>query len=235
MGRAVYTEVAGQSYNKGQFSRAWKEMVSGHEIGVLLTGSHREFMYSVCERIERFRKILERPGTAEFRIVNKTFNGKRVKGIVLVTPNSHYQVWVGKAFVMDRLFPKAYVPDPAKVNRRNVIRALRDIIQPQIDLYKRRVSGQSVIKSSLSGKPIAGPYHVDHVYPFIRMVEEWCRENSIDLERIPVKCYGVGCRLESIELSENWFDYHALNAKYQVLDPVENITKGAKYYGESSS
>lgn len=235
MGKAVYCEVAGQSYNKGQFSKTWKDIVARCELGVILTGRDRDFMWDVCNKIERFRKILERPGTPEFRIVNKTFNGKRVRGIVILTPNSRHEVWVGKAYVMERLFPRGYLPDPSKVNRRNAIKALRETIQPQIDQFKKRVSNQSLVKSSLSGKPIIGPYHVDHVYPFIRMVEEWCRENGVDLENVPVKCVGVSCRLESIELSESWFDYHSLNAKYQILDPVENITKGAKYYGESSS
>jgi hypothetical protein len=234
MGRPVYTEVAGRQYNKKQFSERWKLIVSSHEVGVLLSGEDKMFMLGVCEKMERFRKILERPGASEFRVVKKTFNGKRVKGIALVTPNSRYEVWVGKAYTMGKIFPRTYVPDPAKVNRRNVIKALRDVIQPQIDVYRKSVSRQGLVKSSLTGKPVLGAYHVDHVYPFIRLVEEWCRDNSLDLENIPVKCMGVGCRLESVELSENWFDYHALNAQYQVLDARENIIKGDKYYGSSS-
>jgi hypothetical protein len=157
-----------------------------------------------------------------------------VKGIALISPNSHYEVWVGKNYLLDRLFPKKNLPDPSKENRKNALRALRNIIEPQVELYRRRVANNSVIRSDYSGKPIFGPYHVDHVYPFIKLVEEWCRENGVDLERIPLKCRGATCKLESVEMSESWFDYHSVNAKFQVLDAKENISKGARYYGNSS-
>jgi hypothetical protein len=234
MGKSIYTEIGEQQYNKKQFAERWKSITSSYETGVFFNEEDTLFMRQVCLKIERFRKIVLRPGQCKFKLTSKEFNGRKVKGVVLMTPSSKYEVWVGKSYVMSKIFPRTYAPDPAKENRKLAIRALRNIIQPQIDLYKRRVSGRSVVKSSLTGKPIHGAYHVDHVYPFIRLVEEWCRDNSLDLETIPVKCVGVTCRLSCIKMSESWFDYHALNAQYQVLDPRENIIKGAKYYGKSS-
>jgi hypothetical protein len=233
MGRSVYVEVDGVQYNKKQFGAKWSEIVGSYEQGVSLGESDSEFFRHVCLKIDRFRKILLKGGVAEFRIVRKEFNGKRVKGIVIVSPGSRSEVWVGKKYVMDRVFPRTRVPDVSKENRKNVLKALRSIIEPQIEVFRGRISRETVVKSSSTGKPIFGAYHVDHVYPFIRLVEEWCRENSLDLETIPVKCRGARCRLESVQMAESWFDYHALNSQFQILDASENIRKGAKYYGKA--
>ena len=152
--------------------------------------------------------------------------------IQLTVQNDHLlMVWVGKQVVVKAMFPNTNIPDQGKVNRREVLRSLRDIVEPQIREYRRRFAGKSVIKSSLTGRPIFGPYHVDHVYPFIWLVEEWCRENALDLETIAVRCRGAVCRLESIDLAESWFDYHALHAEFQVLDASENTSKGSRYFG----
>ena len=225
-----YVTVSGQQYNKKGFSAKWSGMVASYEPGVTLTPADTSFVNDILLRIPRFARVLAR-GRVSYRVVNRTFNGKRVKGVVLVTPNSGYEVWVGKQVVVKAMFPPVNVPDLSKENRRNVLRALRGVIEPQIAEYRRRFRGQSVVKSSLTGKPIFGPYHIDHVYPFIRLVEEWCREKGIDLETLAVKCRGATCKLVSTDLAESWFDYHALHAEFQVLDAAENVSKGSKYFG----
>lgn len=229
-----YVTVNGQQYNKKGFAAKWSAMVAGYEPGVTLTPADTSFVNDILLRIPRFARVLDR-GRVSYKVVNKTFNGKRVKGIVLVTPNSGYEVWVGKQVVVKAMFPPVNVPDLSKENRRNVLRALRGVIEPQIAEYRRRFKGKSVIKSSLTGKPIFGAYHVDHVYPFIRLVEEWCRNEKVDLETLQVKCKGTVCRLESVELAESWFDYHALHAEFQILDAAENVSKGARYFGRSKN
>jgi hypothetical protein len=225
-----YVEVAGVQYNKKGFGAKWSAMVSGYEIGLEVSADDSSFLSDVLRRIPRFAKVMDR-GQVQFRVVQKSFNGKRVRGIVLVTPNSGHEVWVGKQVVVRAMFPNTNIPDQGKVNRRDVLRALRDVIDPQIREYRKRFAGKSVIKSSLTGRPIFGPYHVDHVYPFIRLVEEWCRENALDLETISVRCRGSVCRLASTDLAESWFDYHALHAEFQVLDAAENTSKGSRYFG----
>lgn len=228
-----YVEIAGQQYNKKQFSIKWTGVVLGHEAGVTISEGDTQFLVKVLSRVSRFARIMDR-GKVSFKVVYKVFNDKRVKGIVMVTPNSSYHVWVGKQLVMKALFPPTNLPDPGKENRRNTLRALRGVIEPQIEEYRKRFAGKSVIKSSVTGEPIFGTYHVDHVYPFIRLVEEWCRENGYDLETIPVKCKRTVCSLVSVDMAESWFDYHALNAKFQVLNASENISKGSRYFGEKT-
>lgn len=229
---ARYVTVCGKEYNKTNFGKKWSEIVSSYEADLSLSEEDTQFMIDVLRRVERFDKIIRR-GKVSFKIVYKKFNDKRVKGIIMISPNSGHEVWVGKQNVMKVIFPSSTVPDRGKVNRKNALKALRSIIDPQIKQYRSRCSGQDVIKSSLTGKPIFGAYHVDHVYPFIRLVEEWCRENGIDLETLPLKCRGVECKLQSVEMAESWFDYHAFHAELQILDASENVSKGARYFGRN--
>ncbi len=227
---AKYITVAGQQYNKKQYGKRWSGIVAGYETRTTLSPGDTAFFTESVSGIPRFAKIMAR-GRVTFRAVQHTFNGRKVKGIAMITPGSGIEVWVGKQFVMKSLFPPVNRPDPAKENRRRVLRALRNIVEPQIQQYRKRFTGKSVIKSSLTGKPIFGAYHVDHVYPFIRLVEEWCRENGYNLETMPVKTRGIDCLLDSIDMAESWFDYHAMHAEFQVLDPLENISKGSRYFG----
>lgn len=229
---ARYISVLGTEYNKTKFGKKWSEIVSSHEAGTRLMGEDEDFVHEVLSRIPRFSRRLAQKNV-RFHVVNKVFNGKMVKGIVAMAGESRYEAWVGKQRVMDYLFPRSTEPDPFRENRRNALKAMRSAIEPQIQQYRSRFAGQSVIKSSLTGKPIFGPYHVDHVFPFIRLVEEWCRENGYDLETIPVKCRSASCRLESVDMSESWFDYHAFHAEFQILDASENTSKGSKYFGRS--
>lgn len=220
MAARVYVEVCGVQYGKGSFSRKWSEIVDSREVGVKVTGDDENFLLDVCRRFDRFRKIMDR-GKVEFRVVNKRFNQKRVKGIVLLTPNSGHEVWIGKSQIISKLFPKSAQEDESKLNRKRALQALRSIISPQINQFRQSN------KERLRG----GYYHIDHVYPFKLLVQEWCRDNELDLETIPVKCKGAACNLESVDMAESWFDYHLLNAKLQILEASENRKKGARYFG----
>jgi hypothetical protein len=214
--------IAGVQYGKGDFSKKWTALVSSYEVGVKVRAADAAFLVEACGMVERYAKIMSR-GRVEFKVVNKVFNGRRVKGIALVTPNSGYEVWVGKSQLMDRLFPRTLLRDESKENRKRALRALRAIIDPQIKEFRMANI------ENLRG----GFYHIDHVYPFKLLVQEWCRKEGLDLETIPVKCRGMFCQLSSVSMAESWFDYHALNAKLQILNAAENLSKGSKYFGET--
>ena len=77
----------------------------------------------------------------------------------------------------------------------------------------------------------ATKFHIDHKYPFKNLVEEWAREERVDLENIDVYCRGTKCYFKDTNLAESWFDYHQINAQLQALSAKENLKKGSRYYG----
>lgn len=155
----------------------------------------------------------------------------------MVTSRSKREIWLGKGKVTDELFPRAKPIPEYKQNKKDALTAMRQIISPQINEFRKSINRQlnrgKIIKCPSSKDYLsAGEWHVDHVYPFANLVEEWCREERIDLERIDVYCRGTKCYFKDTSLAESWFDYHAINARLQALSAAENLKKGARYYGD---
>jgi hypothetical protein len=82
--------------------------------------------------------------------------------------------------------------------RTRVITRLRKVIEDQI--RPRRIRG----------------LHVDHVYPFSAMVDDWLKINRLTYSQVRSKHY------------PSFYEYHLQNAVFQYLTPKENIAKGDK-------
>lgn len=184
--------------------------------------------------IPKWKAIKDR-GTIKYKIRNKKFQGKAVKGIVMITSRSKREIWLGKGKVTDELFPRAKPIPEYKQNKKDALVAMRQIIEPQIKTFRLSVNRQlkrKPMRCPVHGVFInAGEFHIDHSYPFKNLVEEWCREEKVDLERIDVHCRGTKCYFRDTSLAESWFDYHAINANLQALSAKANLEKGSKYYG----
>lgn len=181
-------------------------------------------------------KTIKDRGGVRYKIRNKKFQGRAVRGIVMISGTNKREIWLGKAAILNILFPRTTAVPEYKQNKKDALVAMRQIIEPQIRTFK-----QSVNRQLQRGKPLkcpiskefisAGEWHADHVYPFKNLVEEWARSEKIDLERIEVYCRGTKCYFKNTELAESWWDYHQVNARLQALNAKENLKKGAKYYG----
>lgn len=199
-----------------------------------MRGEDEAFLNSVVDLIPRWKVTKDR-GPVRYKIRSKKFQGKAVRGIVMITSKSKREVWLGKGKVVDELFPrKAELPE-YKRNKKDALVAMRQIIDPQIKTFRASVNRQlkkKPLKCSLSGEFInSGEFHIDHRYPFKNLVEEWCRDERVDLENVDVYCRGTKCYFKDTDLAESWFDYHMMNAQLQALSAKANLEKGAKYYG----
>ena len=224
----------GTDYGKGQFEKKWSEITSATECNYFVRGDDEAFLNEVVDLVPQWKAIKDR-GEVRYKIRNKKFQGKAVRGAVMVTPRSKSEIWLGKGKVVDALFPKK-VETPVYVqNKREALIAMRQIIDPQIKTFR-----QSVLRQ-LKKKPLRCPvsqefleateFHIDHKYPFKNLVQEWCRGEHVDLENIDVYCRGTKCYMRDTDLAESWFDFHMMNAQLQALSAKENLKKGSKYYG----
>lgn len=153
----------------------------------------------------------------------------------MVTSKSKREIWLGKGKVVDELFPRQVEVPEYKQNKKDALVAMRQIIDPQIKTFRLSVNRQlkrKPLRCPISGDFLeASMFHIDHKYPFKDLVEEWCREEKVDLEKIDVSCKGTKCYFKSTELAESWFDFHLMRAELQVLSAKANLQKGSKYYG----
>lgn len=226
--------IQGTEYGKGQFEKKWTEVSSGTECNYFVKGGDEAFLNAVVDLVAKWKVIKDR-GEVKYKIRNKKFQGKAVRGIVMITSRSKREIWLGKGAVVEALFPKK-VETPVYVqNKREALMAMRQIIDPQIVIFRKSVLRQ--IKKKPMRCPIshdfleATEFHIDHKYPFKNLVEEWCRDMKVDLENIEVYCRGTKCYMKDTDLAESWFDYHQISAQLQALSAKANLQKGAKYYG----
>ena len=236
MGRQV-VRVLGQDYTKTGFEKKWTEVVKGTECNYFVRPPDYDFVHEVVGKIEKWKTLHSRVGL-KYKVRNKKFQGRAVRGIVMVTPKSKREVWLGKGKIVEELFPRKKPLPEYKKNKKEALVAMRQIIEPQIISYRKSVLRQlqgpmgHKIKCALSGQCInAGEFHIDHRYAFKNIVEEFCRDYKIDLENVDVYCRGTKCYLKNTEVAEAFFDYHMMNASLQVLSAKENLKKGSKYYG----
>lgn len=237
MSKPNYVYVDGAKYTKTSFGKKWSEVTNSNQIGNVLSGNDKKFVDDVMSMIATFN-LIKSKGEVKYKVVSKKFQTKAVKGIVMVSPNSKTEVWLGKAKIVDTLFPKSAPVPLQKKTKQDVISALRQLISPQIKAYKdsvRRQLNSSLrykLKCSLTGENICmGEYHIDHKYPFKSIVEDWCREIGKDIEHIEVVCRGTKCTLRDSSLAESFYDYHMIHSTLQVTTAKANLAKGAKYYG----
>lgn len=222
------------TYSKSAFGARWSDIIKSLVLGTRLCGDDFDFIDASVKLVDKWRKITERGPNYFYRLGSKKFHGKAVQGIILVTPNSAREVWIGKGQITQALFPSE--PKPAAVcDKAKVLKALRQIVQPQIDMYRKSVIRQlnsglrykqrcAITKQTLN----FGDFHIDHKYPFKSLVEDWCSKYGFDLERLDVYCKGTKCYLKNTEIAESFFDYHLLNAQLQPTTSKANLSKGSK-------
>lgn len=237
MSKSRYVYLNGTKYNKTSFGKRWSEVTNSNQIGNVLSGEDKQFVDEVMSSIPTFN-LIKSKGEVKYKVISKKFQTKAVKGIVMVSPNSKTEIWLGKAKIIDTLFPKSAPVPLHKKTKQDVISALRQLIDPQIKAYKdsvrRQLNGpfRHKIRCSITGEHICmGEYHIDHKYPFKNIVEDWCREIGKDLEHIDVVRRGTKCYLRDSELAESFYDYHMIHSQLQVTTAKANLSKGAKYYG----
>lgn len=224
----------GEDYTKTKFEKKWSEIVNNTQCNYFVKFPDCDFIKEVLSNTERWKTLCSREGI-KYKIRNKKFQGRAVRGVVMITPNSKNEVWLGKGKIVEELYPRDKPIPEYRQNKKQALIALRQIIEPQIISYRKSVLRQ------LKRKPLKCPisadfletasFHIDHKFPFKDLVIEWCREEKIDLENVDVYCRGTKCYLKNTTLAESWFDYHMINADLQALSAKANLQKGSKYYG----
>lgn len=222
------------TYTKSGFEKKWSEVTSATECNYFVKGDDEVFLNAVIDLVPKWKTIKDR-GPVRYKIRNKKFQGRPVKGIVMITSRSKREVWLGKGQVVGALFPRTVEVPEYKQNKKDALVAMRQIIDPQIKTFRMSVLRQ--LKKKPMRCPVKGDFieaaefHIDHKYPFKNLVEEWCRDEKVDLERVDVYCRGTKCYFKDTDLAERWFDYHMMNAQLQVLSAKANLEKGSKYFG----
>lgn len=218
-------------YSKTSLLNRWSIITKTLPLDTKLSGDDFYFIDAILKQIPQYEKIVSKGSNYFYISSKKKFQGKAVSGITLVT-TSGKKIWLGKAKIVNLLFNVVPAEVPTRVK---ALAALRLIIKPQMDTFRRSVNRQ--LKSSTRYKVRCsitkellnfGEFHIDHKYPFKCLVEDWCQANHVDLDTLDVYCRGTKCFLKNTELAESFFDYHLIHAELQPTTIKANLSKGSK-------
>jgi hypothetical protein len=104
---------------------------------------------------------------------------------------------------------------------------MRVIIKPQIDSFRSEVELPATCP--LTGKTLkttnGKTVHVDHIYPFSKLVEEWLIAEDLNFEAIDLDRSG---EFKDRYLAQKWYAFHKTMANLQLVDKTANLKKGNK-------
>lgn len=111
--------------------------------------------------------------------------------------------------------------------KKRVLAAMRACIKPQIDNYKAQIIYP--VTCPLSGKILRDGNgkraHVDHKWPFSRLVQQWLDLENLTFEEIELNRAG---EFKDRSLQVKWYNYHNAEAVLQLVDKEHNLKKGAR-------
>ena len=118
--------------------------------------------------------------------------------------------------------------------RAKLCQCCRELVADQIAAYRLKFwPANPDPRCPISGRRLTPRFsHVDHVYPFINLVEDWMRVNRLRLADIRVRhSRKLGRLTMGAELDLSWQNYHLMYAQLQMLSPKANLQKGSKLNG----
>lgn len=165
------------------------------------------------------------------RVMVKQHRKFRVKTLYLVTDSHNIPMLVGHLSTSGIEETKISKP----TNRSVVMRTCREIISEQItewahNFWESTKHMKPGPKCPASGKSLrANRTAVDHVYPFVKLVEDWAQTLGLDIAVLPSKgSKKLKRRTFNQELDKSWAEYHKKHALLDMLTATANMQKGAR-------
>lgn len=110
----------------------------------------------------------------------------------------------------------------ANSQRNAVMKALRDIIRPQIASFKANIIANGDIRCAITDKILdSSELHIDHnfdILPFRTIVDNFMSKENRQIDDIRVVSRGITHDLEDTDLHDRWYKYHESVA---ILRPLQ--------------
>lgn len=215
---------------KSGFSQRLTDIISSSPCNKEIIGEDYDWLIEQLQASHSYKTKALRPRIMLIPRMRK-FGPKRQKFLCLVELNGKEQI-VSKGKLIEELYPAKSKVTEANRHRSTVLASMRYCVADQISEYKDTVF-LSEAKCGLTGMPInkcAGGYAIDHVKPFIQLVDEWLIKNNISYADIKLKGRGHKKHFANEKLWASWYDFHKANAILQPVCRSANSSAGKKGY-----
>lgn len=233
--------------NKTNFTKELTNIIKTSRVGKPLNGEPLRFVLDACLKSNLYKTKASRDEVQVIPRMRKL--GKiRQKFLMLVEDNKELAIFKGK--LIESLYPKKTKVNPEREHRTKVLASMRSLIEPQILAYREgqkkkiatlvklgeREKARELNKCKLTGQPLTTcRVAVDHITPFIQLVDQWLELNELTFSDIKLKGRGNIKSFTSTKLANSWVDYHLDKASLQLTCSKANSRAGSKGYSTSKS
>lgn len=223
--------INGEYFSKKDFGKRWTEVINQ---GNPVSGDDLDFITESILLTEKGWADVIRRAPDKIKIeVGKQNYVYPVKGIILVSGFKKSRIWIGKQKITNILFPTKQRRSQESIDIANVKTAFRQLAEPQMKTERNRLRSVSFAEENplcpLSGQSLRDcKTHVDHTIPFTTLVEEFCRENRLDISNIKYSQRGTKVKLKDPVLAQKFVLYHLEKAELSLVCAEANLQKGSK-------
>ena len=229
--------------NKSEFNTFLRKVISKSPCNRHIRADWAEILMPMLKQSKLYTKQANKPNI-QLKCVYRKYGPRKSKFLALVD-DANKELIIGKAKLIESLYPTKSKKTKEQKHREQILCVLRRIIEPQIKSFRAGIKSQiqqlaesgliqsakDLNKCKLTGKSLNScKTAVDHIIPFIQLVDEWLKMLGITFGDIKLKGRGHNKYFEDAELMQNWYEYHEQNAKLQMVCSRANSSAGKKGY-----
>lgn len=199
-------------------------ILKAHKPGESVIGKQRAVVLAACRNCSTLAKMANKPSCV---VIVRAVGKHRTKAFTLVSTDRVVPA------LLCVLFPAKKPPTP----RANLMACCRELIGSQIVEFDRQfwaatASMRPGPRCPLSGRSLrANRTHVDHIEPFVRLVEQWAAEQGMTCNELGA-LVRTSRKLKRLTMNEqldaSWIQWHLEHATLQIVCAKANLQKGAK-------
>lgn len=228
--------------NKSQFTSLLNSIISNSPCNYPIKQKYRDQLVPYLQQTNLYYTKACREGLS---IIPRMRKFGPISQKFLVLEEQGKEQIVAKSKLIESLYPTKSKLTPQAIHRSAVLAICRRLIDDQLQSFRLSVraeigrlakAGQMLEARELNRCKLTGKSlnrcqtAVDHVKPFIQLVDEWLEANKLSFDAIAIKGRGNSKYFENAELMTNWQQYHSKNAKLQMACNKANASAGAKGY-----
>jgi hypothetical protein len=213
-------------FNIGHLSFSTKAEAKEYTSNVIKRGERNiypdddefNFFISLIKNHQNSVKLLE-DGVIFFMILKNDFNPTKIDKVMIKTKKDEL-----KSFSWNKCCGFKRKKDKLTI-------ALRECIRPQIMDFKLKNEIKCCYCNKIEGSLTFCDFHIDHIKPFILLVDEFLQINTLPLPSEFIKTEKLLYKFidEDEDFKKKWYDFHLLNASLQVLCCECNEKKGKNF------
>ncbi len=198
------------------------EIVKSNNVKHKLDIQHEKFLFDLFENTSLCYLNKE---THNLYVDFYKINRRYVRMLFARRKCDNTNIPLSKKKIMLAVFPPKKIESKDEKHLRDFKQAARELITEQIVEYRHSVS--LPVTCPISKKLLTNwsMIHIDHVYPFSLLLDNWLEKTNLRPQDIKLKGSANNKTFADVSLCDSWQNYHREFGLLQCLSKIENLKK----------